>query len=75
MDYYKKAKTIYDDSMKNKYFEDHAPRNGSKSDEDSLGLLSGFFILFAMVIISIIIADVATGFNLHNLLANASSGA
>ena len=58
--------------MKNKYFTDLAPRNGS---DEPLGLFSGFMILLAMVIISIIIADVATGFNLHNLLADASSGA
>ena len=58
-------------SYEYKGYEDYDPKNSS----EELGLLSGFFILFAMVIISIIIADVATGFNLHNLLADASSGA
>lgn len=55
-----------------KPYNDFSKRNGS---DEPLGLFSGFMILLAMVIISIIIADVATGFNLHNLLADASSGA
>jgi hypothetical protein len=45
---------------------DYADRTGS---DEPLGLMSGVFVLIAMVIVSIIIADVATGFNLHNLLA------
>ena len=46
----------------------------SERDEESLGLLSGFFILAGLIILSIIIADVVTGFNLHNLLADALMG-
>lgn len=40
-----------------------------KEYDEPLGLMSGVFVLVAMVMATIIIADVATGFDLHNLLA------
>lgn len=43
---------------------------GDFSEQDEpLGFMSGVFVLIAMVIVATIIADVATGFDLHNLLA------
>jgi hypothetical protein len=55
--------------MKKTYteFGDYADRTGS---EEPLGLLSGAFILLAMIAVSVMIADVATGFNLHEVIGN-----
>jgi len=55
-----------------KEYDDYAERNGS---DEPLGLISGLFILLGMILVSVLIADVASGFQLHELLADASSGA
>jgi hypothetical protein len=50
-----------------KPYTDFADRNGS---DEPLGFISGAFIILAMIAVSVMIADVATGFSLHEVIGN-----
>jgi hypothetical protein len=43
-------------------------RSYLEEQDEPLGFISGAFILLAMIAVSVMIADVATGFSLHEVI-------